>query len=74
MGACLERSAGCTLVMAAGVWQLSRLPWARQLHEALGVAVAITAGVLIFAAASWAVKSPELSAVFGLLKGSRFER
>jgi putative peptidoglycan lipid II flippase len=74
IGVCLVRSLGCTLLMAAGVWQLLRLPLVHRLHEALALAVAIAAGVLIYAAASWAVKSPELAAVGSLLKGSRFER
>jgi putative peptidoglycan lipid II flippase len=74
MGVCLGRSLGCTLVMAAGVWQLSRLPWLRQVHEAVGLAVTVSAGVLVYVAAAWAVQSPELTDLRRLFKGNRFER
>jgi putative peptidoglycan lipid II flippase len=74
LGLSLGRSLGCTLFMAAGVWQVSRLAWVRQLHEAIGLTVSIAAGVLIYAAAARAVSSPELASVRRLLKGDRFER
>jgi hypothetical protein len=60
--------------MAAGVWQLSRLPWLRQVHEAVGLAVTVSAGVLVYVAAAWAVQSPELTDLRRLFKGNRFER
>jgi putative peptidoglycan lipid II flippase len=74
LGLSLGRSLGCTLIMAAGVWQLSQWAWVRHLHEALGLAAVVAAGVLIYAAAAWAVRSPELAALRRLLKGDRSER
>mgnify|MGYP005854048589 FL=1 len=74
LGLSLARSLGCTLFMAAGVWQMSQLAWVLRLHEAAGLALTIGAGVLIYAAAARVVKSPELADVCRLLKGNRFER
>lgn len=74
LGLSLGRSLICTLVMAVGVWQLSRWAWVRHVHEALGLAVVVATGVLIYAAAAWAFSSPELAALYRLLKGDRLER
>jgi putative peptidoglycan lipid II flippase len=70
LGVSLGRSLLSTLVMAAGVEFMARTLIGNRPATAAGLAACMAAGVLVYAGAALALRSPELAGICGLVKRS----